>query len=102
MRSSNPKQSLVQRDTDHGRSAIGKRKTDNGKTEFYSKGGSMKESKAMEMRHAVEMKKAGVPKKYVKEELSEAKTVKYAKGGGVESKGKTKGKIVTMKSGGRC
>jgi len=27
---------------------------------------------------------------------------KLSKGGGVESKGKTKGKMITMKSGGKC
>ena len=26
----------------------------------------------------------------------------YAKGGGIESKGKTKGKMITMKNGGKC
>jgi len=62
----------------------------------------MKESKAMEMRHAAAMKKAGVPRKMVKEELSEAKSMKYARGGGVESKGKTKGKMIAMKKGGKC
>jgi hypothetical protein len=29
-------------------------------------------------------------------------TAKYARGGGIEVKGKTKGKMVTMASGGRC
>lgn len=33
----------------------------------------MKESKAMEFRHAAAMKKAGVPKKMVQEELAEAR-----------------------------
>ena len=28
--------------------------------------------------------------------------MKMAKGGGIESKGKTKGKMVTMKKGGKC
>lgn len=62
----------------------------------------MKKSKAMEMRHAAAMKKAGVPKKIVKEEVAEAKSMKYAKGGGVESKGKTRGRVVVMKKGGKC
>ena len=48
------------------------------------KGGNImaKESKAMEMKHAVEMKKAGVPKKFVKEEMAEAAAMK--KGGKVK------------------
>jgi hypothetical protein len=102
MRSSTPKQALAKTETDHGRTAIGKKKTDNGKLEFYSEGGSMKTTKATEMKHAMAMKKAGVPKKFVKEELAEAKTMKYAKGGGIESKGKTKGTMVSMRGGGKC
>lgn len=72
----------------------------------FAKGGIMKESKAMEMRHVAAMKKAGVPKKIVKEEQAEAAS--YKKGGfvrsadGIASKGKTKGTMVTMKRGGKC
>jgi hypothetical protein len=58
--------------------------------------------KAMEMRHAAAMKKAGLPKKMVQEEMAEAK--KYAKGGsvdGVARKGKTKGTMVKMACGGK-
>ena len=68
----------------------------------------MKNDKATEMKHVMAMKKAGVPKKMVKEEMSEAMAMKkggmakYAKGGGIESKGKTKGRMVTMKKGGKC
>lgn len=57
--------------------------------------------KKMEMRHAMAMKKAGLPKKMVAEEMKEAKGMKcgggvkkYARGGGIEVKGKTKGKFV--------
>ena len=66
----------------------------------------MKESKAMEMRHVAAMKKAGVPKKIVREEQAEAnemcgggKVKKMAAGGytrsadGIASKGKTRGKF---------
>jgi hypothetical protein len=60
----------------------------------FAKGGDMKESKMnagfMAM---VAKKKAGAKKK------PEAMP-KMAKGGGVESKGKTKGKMIKMKSGG--
>lgn len=74
----------------------------------FAKGGIMKESKAMEMRHVAAMKKAGVPKKIVKEEQAEANS--YKKGGsvfrasanGIATKGKTKAKMVTMKRGGKC
>ena len=73
----------------------------------FAKGGDMKKSKAIELRHAMAMKKAGVPKKMVKEELAEAAAMKkggkascYAKGGyvraadGIATKGKTKGRMI--------
>jgi len=72
----------------------------------FAEGGEMKESKAMEKRHVAAMKKAGVPKKIVKEEMAEAAAMK--KGGfvrsadGVAKKGKTKGTMIAMKRGGKC
>jgi hypothetical protein len=66
-----------------------------------AEGGTVKkESPAMEMRHAAAMKKAGLPKKMVKEEMKAAKG--YARGGGIESKGKTKGKMIKMAMGGKA
>lgn len=75
----------------------------------FAKGGDMKTDKAMELRHVAAMKKAGVPKKIVREEQAEAnemcgggKVKKMAKGGyvraadGVASRGKTKAKQVKM------
>ena len=50
----------------------------------------------MDKKHAAWMDKHGAPKKMVAEERSE----KMARGGGVESKGKTKGKIIKMARGG--
>jgi hypothetical protein len=54
------------------------------------------------------MKKKGAPKAMIKHEMAEAKGKKmmgggmaYAKGGGIESKGKTKGKMVKMAMGGK-
>jgi hypothetical protein len=61
------------------------------------KGGKVKEAQ-MEMRHAKAMKKAGLPKSMVREEMAEAK--KYARGGGIESRGKTKGTVIKMAGGG--
>jgi len=45
------------------------------------------------------MKKGGMPMK-----MKDGKKVPIfmAKGGGIESKGKTKGKMITMKNGGKC
>jgi hypothetical protein len=60
----------------------------------------MATSKAEELRHVAAMKKAGVPKKIVAEEQAEADAmkrggkVKKMAGGGVEIKGKTRGKVL--------
>lgn len=86
----------------------------------FSEGGEMKEGsaayKARERKHVEAMKKAGVPKKIVKEEAKEA-GMKMARGGkikmmaaggftraadGVAQKGKTKAKQIKMNKGGYC
>ena len=89
------------------------------------KGKEMKESKMMVKKEIGFMKKKVAPKSMIKHEMAEAgmknggmasmkkvatKAVKghekrmhsMAKGGGIEIKGKTKGKMVKMKSGGYC
>jgi hypothetical protein len=89
------------------------------------KGKEMKESKMMVKKEIGFMKKKGAPKSMIKHEMAEAgmknggmasmkkvatKAVKghekrmhsMAKGGGIEIKGKTKGKMIKMKSGGYC
>ena len=89
-------------------------KTRQGKTELFSKGGDMKESKAMMKKEVGFMKKAGAPKSMIKHEESEMKSMKkMANGGittakmgavrtaapsrdGIASKGKTKGTMVKM------
>jgi hypothetical protein len=57
------------------------------------------------------MKKAGAPKSMIKHEMKEAGMKKMAGGGltaghksadGITSKGKTKGKHIAMKRGGKC
>ena len=59
-----------------------------------SKGGEMKESKAMVGKELAFMKKKGAPKSMIKHEMAEAKGMKkYARGGGVELRGKTRGKM---------
>jgi hypothetical protein len=83
---------------------INRPKTEQGKNELFAKGGDMKESKAMMKKEVSFMKKAGAPKSMLKHEMAEAK---MAKGGmtradGVATKGKTKGKMVVMKKGGKC
>ena len=97
--------------------SVGKDFTAADKGRKFLKGGDMakkippfmgKETKAEE---AKEMKvKAKSPAMYMKGEKAEGvhgksgkeKPTKYARGGGVESKGKTKGKMVTMMGGGKC
>ncbi len=104
--------------------AINRPKTNQGKMELFSKGGDMKESKAMVKKEIGFMKKAGAPKSMIKHEMGE---MKMANGGitkakmgavktaapsrdGVASKGKTKGTMVKMgaakplgmKRGGKC
>jgi hypothetical protein len=67
----------------------------------FKEGGEMaKESKAMVKKEMAFMKAKGAPKAMVKHEMAEAKG--YAKGGGIESKGKTKGKVIKMAAGGKC
>jgi hypothetical protein len=75
------------------------------KTAKYKEGGTVKESKAMVGKEISFMKKKGAPKSMVKHEMMEAgmkpsramkeggKVAKYARGGGIERKGKTKGKM---------
>jgi hypothetical protein len=71
-----------------------------------SEGGEMKESKKMVGKELAFMKKKGAPKSMVKHEESEmamkkgGKVAKYARGGGIESKGKTEGKMIKMAAGG--
>lgn len=73
----------------------------------FERGGEMKESKKMVGKEVAFMKKKGAPKSMVKHEEAEmaamkkgGKVAKYARGGGIEAKGKTKGKMVKMAAGG--
>ena len=98
--------------------AINKPKTNQGKQEFFKRGGEMKESKAMAKKEISFMEKKGAPKSMVKHEKEEygmkkGGMKKMATGGittakmgavktaapsrdGVASKGKTKGTQVKM------
>jgi hypothetical protein len=85
----------------------------------FSKGGDMKESKAMVGKEMAFMKKKGAPKSMIKHEMAEAKSKPFKAGGiaaskmgavrtaapskdGIASKGKTKGTQIRMKNGGKC
>ena len=68
-----------------------------------AEGGTVKkESPEMMKKEVSFMKKKGAPKSMIKHEMAEAKGKGYARGGGIESKGKTKGKMVKMMGGGKC
>ena len=98
--------------------SVGKDFTTADKDRKFSKGGDMKESKAMVKKEVSFMKKKGAPKSMVKHEMAEAGMKKggmpmkmkdgkkvpifMAKGGGIETKGKTKGRIVKMAYGGKA
>jgi len=64
------------------------------------KSGGMEESKAMVGKEVAFMKKMGAPKSMVKHEAAEMGAMKMAKGGGIESRGKTKGTMIKMAAGG--
>jgi hypothetical protein len=86
-------------------SAVGKEflTADKGKT--FKEGGTMKKmnpgmmaimAKKKSMEDKMPMKKGGMAKK----KMMGGGMTKMAKGGGIESKGKTKGKMIAMKKGG--
>lgn len=90
----------------------------------FKEGGEMKEPKAMMKKEVEFMKKKGAPKAMIKHEMAEAKMakggrlaskgehavqkqskrgaemIKMARGGGIEVRGKTKGKMLAR--GGKC
>jgi hypothetical protein len=62
--------------------------------EFTKKeGGPVKDSKAMIGKELAFMKAKGAPKSMIKHEAAEMGVKKYARGGGIERKGKTRGKM---------
>ena len=108
--------------------SVGKEFSNADKGRKFSKGGDMKESKEMMKKEVSFMKKKGAPKSMIKHEMAEAKGMKkggiasslkahasapaskahagmkaggMAKGGGIETKGKTKGTMIKMARGGK-
>ena len=74
---------------------INKPETRQGKSELFSKGGEMKESKGMMKKEVGFMKKAGAPKSMIKHEEAEMKGMKY----GGKTKKMASGGITTAKMG---
>jgi hypothetical protein len=97
--------------------SVGKEFSNADKGRKFSKGGDMKESKAMAAKEMNFMKKKGAPKSMIKHEMAEAKG--YKAGGsigttkmgsvktaapsrdGIATKGKTKGTMIKMARGGK-
>ena len=65
--------------------SVGKDFSNADKSRKFSKGGDMKESKAMVGKEMAFMKKKGAPKSMIKHEMAEAKGKPFAKGGGISS-----------------
>lgn len=84
--------------------SVGRDYVEADKSRKFGSGGNMKESKAMMRKEISFMKKKGAPKSMIKHEEREHESVgmesKYARGGGIEVRGKTKGKMIKMASGG--
>ena len=86
-------------------------KTNQGKQELFKEGGTMATKMNPGFMAMIAKKKAGAKsampskmgKPVMKKGMDTAKDgMKMAKGGGIESKGKTKGKKITMKMGGKA
>ena len=93
----NPKQAIAIALSEAGKS----------KPKAMKEGGKMKkESKAMAKKEIAFMQKKGAPKSMIKHEKEEYGMKKggkaYARGGGIEIKGKTRGKMVKMMGGGKA
>jgi hypothetical protein len=94
------------------RQVINKPKTNQGKAELFKEGGTMATKMNPGFMAMVAKKKAGAKsempskmgKPVMKKGMDTAKDgmKKMAKGGGIESKGETKGKMITMKKGGKA
>lgn len=61
----------------------------------FEKSSADKDTKAVTKKYG----KEGSPKE---EAFDKSQMPKFAKGGGIESRGKTKGKMIVMKKGGKC
>jgi hypothetical protein len=81
-------------------------KTQHGKNALFAGGGEMKESKAMAAKEVSFMKKKGAPKSMVRHEEAEMSAMRgggYVRAAdGITKRGKTKGKMIAMKRGGKC
>jgi hypothetical protein len=78
--------------------SVGKDFSNADKSRKFKEGGDMATKMNPAFKAMIEKKKAGAKPAG---KMMEPKGKPFAKGGGIESKGKTKGKMITMKSGGK-
>ena len=78
--------------------SVGKEFSNADKSRKFKEGGDMATKMNPAFKAMIEKKKAGAKPAG---KMMEPKGKPFAKGGGIESKGKTKGKMITMKSGGK-
>ena len=78
--------------------SVGKEFSNADKSRKFKEGGDMATKMNPAFKAMIEKKKTGAKPAG---KMMEPKGKPFAKGGGIESKGKTKGKMITMKSGGK-
>ena len=78
--------------------SVGKEFSNADKSRKFKEGGDMATKMNPAFKAMIEKKKAGAKPAG---KMMEHNGKPFAKGGGIESKGKTKGKMITMKSGGK-
>lgn len=81
------------------RQSLNQPKTNHGEQSLFSKGGKTMDKKDIKQDKAIVKKAIGMHDKQL-HGGKKTNMAKLAKGGGVESKGKTKGKMIAMCSGG--
>ena len=93
------RQSLNEPKTNHGAQAVNEPKTNHGEKSLFSKGGTTMDKKDIKQDKAIVKKAVTMHDKQL-HGGKKTNLAKLAKGGGVESKGKTKGKMIAMCGGG--
>jgi hypothetical protein len=93
------RQSLNEPKTNHGAKTVNEPKTNHGEQSLFSKGGKTMDKKDIKQDKAIVKKAIGMHDKQL-HGGKKTNMAKLAKGGGVETKGKTKGKMIAMCGGG--
>jgi hypothetical protein len=93
------RQSLNEPKTNHGAQTVNEPKTNHGEQSLFSKGGKTMDKKDIKQDKAIVKKAIGMHDKQL-HGGKKTNMAKLAKGGGVETKGKTKGKMIAMCGGG--